>query len=216
MNGGTCTNDNTFYEAAGSLTGTDLKKCVNFLYKIGDTESNDIPTIAENMAKSFYKQMSDYDFTTNKAKTGKEYGDVNQFTAMIWKGTDAAAHNMAAFAIQSGCAAARFCAETNKPNTAGASATADQIVAAYKTMVLPRCIDDNDVNTCFAADLLKSINQQRNLRADTDPVKADADGDKAIAKAIKDIFANSPPTNLSTFTTQLKEQMDINSSYKNC
>jgi hypothetical protein len=85
-------------------------------------------------------------------------------------------------------------------------------------MVLPRCIDDNDVNTCFAADLLKSINKQRNLRADTDPVKADSEGDKALAKAIKDIFSNaaSAPTDEATFTTKLKEQMGINSSYKNC
>jgi hypothetical protein len=89
------------------------------VYKLGDAESNDIPTISENMAKSFYKQMSDYDFTTNKAKTGKDYPDVNQFTAMIWKGTGVATDKtdeFAAFAIQSGCAAARFCAKTNKPN----------------------------------------------------------------------------------------------------
>jgi Ni,Fe-hydrogenase I large subunit len=115
MNTGTCTNDAAFY----ALPGAASKLCVNFLYKLGETESNDITKISENMAKSFYKQMSDYDYTTNKHKTDKTYDNVNQFTAMIWKGTADvanAADEFAAFAIQSGCAAARFCAKTNKPN----------------------------------------------------------------------------------------------------
>jgi hypothetical protein len=44
------------------------------------------------------------------------------------------------------------------------------------------------------------------LRADTNPVKADSDGDKAIAKAIKDLFSNSStaPSDEAAFKTKLK------------
>jgi hypothetical protein len=96
----TCENDDAFRDAA-----TDpVKLCVNFLYKVGDKDSNDISTIAENMTKKFYKQMSDYDFKENKAKTGKTLADVAHFTAMIWKGTGTEADkkvavNLSAFAI---------------------------------------------------------------------------------------------------------------------
>jgi hypothetical protein len=205
----TCENDSDFYGLA--ITPNTIF-CVSFLYKIGDTASNDIPTIAENMTKSFYKQMSDYDFTAHKPKTGKEYKDTNQFTAMVWKGAGAPATDFAAFAIQNGCAAARFCAATAKPNF-------PLTVDGYKPMVKPRCIDDNGVNTCFAEKLLKSINKQRLLRATTDPVKADSAGDKAIAQAIKDISATLVPTTVPLYTdfvTKLKEQKDILSKYKTC
>jgi len=168
------------------------------------------------MAKMFYKQIDDYDFTENKAKTGKTLADVAHFTAMIWagSGTEAdkkAAVNFSAFAIQNGCVAARFCAETNKPNDPATT-------AAYKTHVKPRCINDDKVNTCYSESQLKSINKQRLLRAETDPLQGDSAGDKAIAKGITDIFSNSAsaPTDEATFKEKLKAQKDINSTFKNC
>ena len=130
------------------------------------------------MTASWYAHLTNYDFTTHKPKNGKTYDQVAGLTAMIWKGndpvkTDADADHVA-FAIQAGCAAARFCKTMNASGK-------------YPTNLKKQCIDENKVDFCLAEKIVKSVNEHRELRKDTKDVTEDKEINKEIALALKAI-----------------------------
>jgi hypothetical protein len=159
------------------------------------------------MTKLWYKETDHYNYAKGEAKKTKTYKDVEHLTAMLWLGGGADDKDFAAYAIQDGCAAARFCnLATPGAPPGGSNVNHPSTAKAYKTNVLKRCIDDNGVDTCFTKEQRDAINKQRLLRKGTKVLKEDNKGDQEIAKAIKNLMAStntSKPTTLAKFTEEL-------------
>lgn len=77
-----------YYLDKGTIDHTcpDKGRVGENLYWRGGTDIDATAAVSQAI-KLWYDEIKDYDFTKNKAKAGKAFGNIGHFTQVVWKGS---------------------------------------------------------------------------------------------------------------------------------